>query len=79
MDTDWAVLDDVISRLAAGPADRNHSLKIVIFDQTDLNYARSVHARYPGTALFLQTGNPDVSSADTPDLAASAGALRVAD
>ena len=71
MDTDWAVLDDVIGRLAAGPADRSHSLKIVIFDQTDLDYARRVHARYPGTALFLQTGNPDVSSADTPDLAAS--------
>ena len=56
MDTDWAVLDDVIRRLAAGPADRSHSLKIVIFDQTDLDYARRVHARYPGTALFYKRG-----------------------
>ncbi|WP_342572103.1 7-carboxy-7-deazaguanine synthase QueE [Paenibacillus sp. FSL R5-0749] len=71
MDTDWSVLDDLIGRLAAGPAERSHSLKIVIFDETDLGYARRVHARYPGTDLFLQTGNPDVTSADTPDLASS--------
>lgn len=71
MNTDWAVLDDLIHRLAAGPVERSHSLKIVIFDETDLDYARRVHARYPGTALFLQTGNPDVTSADTPDLASS--------
>ncbi|MDQ0170229.1 7-carboxy-7-deazaguanine synthase QueE [Paenibacillus tundrae] len=71
MDTDWNVLDDVIARLAAGSPDRSHSLKIVIFDETDLNYARRVHARYPGTDLFLQTGNPNVTSMDTPDLAAS--------
>lgn len=71
MDTDWNVLDDVIARLAAGSPERSHSLKIVIFDETDLNYARRVHARYPGTDLFLQTGNPNVTSMDTPDLAAS--------
>lgn len=71
METDWGVLDDLVQRLALRPANRSMSLKIVIFDETDLDYARRVHERYPGTALFLQTGNPDVSSADTADLASS--------
>ncbi|PAD29839.1 7-carboxy-7-deazaguanine synthase QueE [Paenibacillus sp. 7523-1] len=71
MDTNWDVLDDLINRLSTGPAGRSHSLKIVIFDEIDLDYARRVHARYPATDLFLQTGNPDVSSTETPDLASS--------
>lgn len=71
MDTNWDVLDDLIKRLSTGPAGRSHSLKIVIFDEADLDYARRVHARYPATDLYLQTGNPDVTSNETPDLASS--------
>lgn len=71
METDWGVLDDLVQRLALRPVNRSMSLKIVIFDETDLDYARRVHERYPKTALFLQTGNPDVASADTADLASS--------
>jgi 7-carboxy-7-deazaguanine synthase len=38
------------------------SLKVVIFDDTDLAYACTVHERYPHVPLFLQTGNPDVNT-----------------
>lgn len=40
------------------------SLKVVIFDENDLAYAEKVHLRYPNILLYLQTGNPDVTSAD---------------
>lgn len=40
------------------------SLKVVIFDEHDLAYAEKVHVRYPNVLLYLQTGNPDVTSAD---------------
>lgn len=40
------------------------SLKVVIFDEHDLAYAEKVHLRYPNVLLYLQTGNPDVTSAD---------------
>ncbi|MGQ3478009.1 7-carboxy-7-deazaguanine synthase QueE [Paenibacillus sp. TY11] len=47
------------------------SLKVVIFDDTDLAYARTVHERYPHVPLFLQTGNPDVNTENTGQIAES--------
>lgn len=47
------------------------SLKVVIFDETDLAYARTVHERYPHVPLFLQTGNPDVNTENTEQIAES--------
>ncbi|QYK66000.1 7-carboxy-7-deazaguanine synthase QueE [Paenibacillus sp. S02] len=47
------------------------SLKVVIFDDTDLAYARIVHERYPHVPLFLQTGNPDVNTENTGQIAES--------
>ncbi|MFK4300387.1 7-carboxy-7-deazaguanine synthase [Paenibacillus sp. RC254] len=47
------------------------SLKVVIFDDIDLAYARTVHERYPHVPLFLQTGNPDVNTENTGQIAES--------
>ncbi len=55
MTTDYAKLDSCM--LAAGPADT--ILKVVIFDEADLQYARDVSARYPRVPIYLQVGNPD--------------------
>jgi 7-carboxy-7-deazaguanine synthase len=33
------------------------NLKIVVFDDADLEFAREVHARYPDVPLYLQVGN----------------------
>lgn len=40
------------------------SLKVVIFDEVDLAYAKEIHQRYPQVAMFLQVGNPDVQRMD---------------
>ncbi|WNQ12320.1 7-carboxy-7-deazaguanine synthase QueE [Paenibacillus aurantius] len=40
------------------------SLKVVVMDDADLAYARTVHLRYPGVPFFLQPGNPDVAEED---------------
>ncbi|MFM9276495.1 7-carboxy-7-deazaguanine synthase QueE [Paenibacillus jiagnxiensis] len=71
MNTDWDVLDEMVHRLSVRPHPYAVSLKVVIFDETDLEYARSVHERYPDQELYLQTGNPDVHSLDTEGQAAS--------
>lgn len=65
MKTDWAVLDDIVSRLS----DRGGvSLKVVVFDDNDLEYATSVHERYPNLPMFVQAGNDDLVEGSTKDL-----------
>lgn len=71
MNTNWDTLDDIVKRLADRTGDKAYSLKVVIFDEQDLAYAREVHRRYPGVAMYLQTGNPDVGTGDTENLASS--------
>ncbi|WP_134683718.1 7-carboxy-7-deazaguanine synthase QueE [Brevibacillus migulae] len=62
MVTNWGVLDDIVERLSRH--ERNFSLKVVIFDERDLDYAKQVRRRYPQAAFFLQAGNDDLTEAD---------------
>ncbi|MUT67228.1 7-carboxy-7-deazaguanine synthase QueE [Paenibacillus sp. NEAU-GSW1] len=62
METNWEVLDDIVSQLDAG--ERPFSLKIVIFDEADLAYAAFVHNRYPKIPFFIQSGNDDLTETD---------------
>ncbi|MNZ84004.1 7-carboxy-7-deazaguanine synthase [compost metagenome] len=64
MITDWTILDDIISRLIQRENRQSLSLKVVIFDEQDLIYAKKVHKRYEGLPMFLQVGNPDVQRMD---------------
>ncbi|MTH65513.1 7-carboxy-7-deazaguanine synthase QueE [Paracoccus shanxieyensis] len=50
---DW---DKFAACVAAGPAQT--IMKIVIFDEADLAWARAAHARHPHLPLYLQPGNP---------------------
>lgn len=59
-DCDWNAFDACLA--AAGTAPR--IMKIVIFDEGDLDFARSTAARYPDLPLYLQPGNPETD----PDL-----------
>lgn len=52
---DWDAFEACLA--AAGDAPR--IMKIVIFDETDLAWARTTAGRYPDLALYLQPGNPD--------------------
>ncbi|MBP1996232.1 7-carboxy-7-deazaguanine synthase QueE [Paenibacillus eucommiae] len=63
MKTDWDKLDVIIANLKAQR--RNFSLKVVVFDQSDLAYAASVHKRYDGIPFYVQSGNEDVLEEDT--------------
>ena len=54
-ETDWVAFDACLA--AAGKAER--IMKIVVFDQNDLDWARATSVRYPDLPLYLQPGNPE--------------------
>jgi len=55
MVTYWDALDASICVGKQGP---RCVLKIVVFDDADYSYARTVSARYPALPVYLQVGNP---------------------
>lgn len=64
MKTDFGVLDEIVERLTEKDSIQNASLKIVIFDDVDYEYAKLVHKRYPKLPFFLQVGNDDIDTGD---------------
>ena len=54
---DWAMFAECV---AAGQGAGRTVMKIVIFDEADLAWARDAHARHPELPLYLQPGNPEV-------------------
>jgi 7-carboxy-7-deazaguanine synthase len=69
MTTNWDVLDDIIQRLRAADRIDNTSLKVVIFNESDLKYAEKVHQRYSDIPFFLQVGNDDLEENESSTLA----------
>lgn len=59
MQQDLHQLDEVIAQL--NPEKIN--LKVVIFDEADYQFARSIHHRYPAVPFYLQVGNPYLEEA----------------
>src|SRR5262245_9257513 len=55
MTTDWAAFDECLAATGAGP---QRALKVVVFDEVDYAYARTVASRYPKLTPYLQVGNP---------------------
>lgn len=70
METDWAILDDIVAKLSHRPHSLAVSLKVVVFDEADLAYAKQVRTRYPDVAMYVQVGNPDVRRMDIREHAA---------
>jgi 7-carboxy-7-deazaguanine synthase len=68
MTTDFAALDAMVHALSGRTGDVHTSLKVVVFDEADFDYARQVHQRYPRVPFFLQAGNDDVAQADLAGL-----------
>ncbi|WGV58922.1 7-carboxy-7-deazaguanine synthase QueE [Brevibacillus brevis] len=67
MQTDFQALDRIVHALL----DQKHpglSLKVVVFDDADFAYARTIHQRFPGVPFYLQPGNSDLTDVDTPSL-----------
>ncbi|PQZ47276.1 7-carboxy-7-deazaguanine synthase QueE [Bacillus sp. MYb209] len=60
MKTDFTMLDSVIHKLER----KDFSLKVVVFEDYDFEYAVKVHKRYPQVPFFLQVGNDDTKTVD---------------
>lgn len=57
MVTDFDKLDNIVNKLSANKT--NFTLKVVIFDDADFEYAREVHKRYPDVQMYVSVGNED--------------------
>jgi 7-carboxy-7-deazaguanine synthase len=68
MVTDFMVLNSIINRLEGNDNSKNVSLKVVVFDDQDYEYAKSVYQRYPSIPFFLSVGNDDITTLDNQDL-----------
>ncbi|SDE92125.1 preQ(0) biosynthesis protein QueE [Fontibacillus panacisegetis] len=67
MITDWEKLDEVMENLKN--SSNEICIKVVVFDEDDLQYAVQAHKRYPHIRLVLQVGNSDVTTLDREGLA----------
>lgn len=68
METDFSMLDSILKRLDENVRSKNVSLKVVIFNDSDYEYAKSVYQRYSDVPFFLQTGNEHLTSLDNQKL-----------
>lgn len=68
MKTDFAKLDEIVQYLTDKNRLQNVSLKVVIFDEHDLEYAKKVHQKYLQIPFYLQVGNDQVSEPDDEKL-----------
>lgn len=68
MKTDFTVLTEIIDKLNAPNGNQHISLKVVVFDEEDYEYAKKVHFRYPTIPFFLQVGNDDTTTKDQTKL-----------
>lgn len=66
METNWQQLDEIINRLLQNKS--QFCLKVVVFDEQDLYYAKQVHARYPQVLFYVQTGNDRLTEQEQEQL-----------
>ena len=65
MVTNFEKLDSILDqiKLVSNPH-QQVSLKVVVFDEIDFEFAKKVHSRYPEIPFFLQVGNDDIKTED---------------
>jgi 7-carboxy-7-deazaguanine synthase len=68
MQTDFQKLDHIFQNLDTLHFGHRVSLKVVIFNQEDYEFAKAVHKRYPSVPFFLQVGNDDIRTHDNSAL-----------
>ncbi|WP_100402022.1 7-carboxy-7-deazaguanine synthase QueE [Bacillus sp. FJAT-42315] len=66
MTTDFKQLAMIIQRLEE--KEKLISLKVVVFDEADLAYAKIVHQQFPQVPFFLQTGNDRLEEINDAEL-----------
>ncbi|WP_046176478.1 7-carboxy-7-deazaguanine synthase QueE [Domibacillus indicus] len=60
MKTDFEKLAFILNEVSGQPA----SLKVVVFNEEDLAYAKTVHQRFPEVPFYLQVGNDRLDEVD---------------
>jgi 7-carboxy-7-deazaguanine synthase len=68
METDFSILDTIIGRLTEIDSVQHVSLKVVVFNNQDYEYAKNVYQRYPNIPFFLQVGNDRITENDDYEL-----------
>ncbi|MFL0572635.1 7-carboxy-7-deazaguanine synthase QueE [Priestia megaterium] len=68
MKTNFPILDDIIETLIKEKRLAHISIKVVVFNDEDFEYAASVHERYPEVPFFVQVGNEDLTTIDNASL-----------
>ncbi|HWO75221.1 MAG TPA: 7-carboxy-7-deazaguanine synthase QueE [Bacillus sp. (in: firmicutes)] len=68
MNTDFEILDSIIERLLEARRQGHFSLKIVVFDNQDFNYAKDIYGRYPDVPFYLQVGNDQYKTQESTGL-----------
>jgi 7-carboxy-7-deazaguanine synthase len=68
METNFTILDTIVNRVEGNDTSKHVSLKVVIFDDQDYQFAKKVYQRYPGIPFFLQVGNDDITTGDNQEL-----------
>lgn len=68
MNTDFEALDTILKNLEMANPNHHVSLKVVVFDDADYEYAKKVQLRYPEVPFFLQVGNEDNKTTDDVQL-----------
>lgn len=64
MNVDLAKLDHIVRQLIESERQRFVSLKVVIFNEGDYEFAKKISKRYPKLSLYLQVGNDHVVTKD---------------
>lgn len=62
------MLDHIIGKLVGAGRASHVSLKVVVFDDDDFDYAKIIHKRYPEISFYLQAGNDDIMEKDVAAL-----------
>ncbi|MED3762877.1 7-carboxy-7-deazaguanine synthase QueE [Ureibacillus sp. FSL K6-8385] len=68
MKTDFAALSEMLDKLKARNGSGHISLKVVVFNDEDYQFAKEVHRRLPAIPFYLQVGNDDTTSEDREKL-----------
>lgn len=68
MVTDFTTLTEFLEKLKSRNSNQHISIKIVVFNQEDYNFAKLVHSKYPTIPFYLQVGNDDITTRDHKQL-----------
>ncbi|QOY37361.1 7-carboxy-7-deazaguanine synthase QueE [Anaerobacillus isosaccharinicus] len=69
METNYSKLNEMIEQLTERVTNGHVSLKVVIFDDKDLNYAKKIHTKYSSVPFYLSVGNEDLTMENDVELA----------